>query len=171
MRFCSAARHVLSLLPPILYSPTMRGICFGFILLISLAVTGCVRRTMVIKSDPPGALIYMNGQEIGRTPIKRDFTWYGTYDVQVRKEGYETISTQTKVIAPWWQWVPFDLPAELFPLVDRHDLHYDLKPASTQPADPGTMLARSQEMESKLQSSSHTRVPATRPAATTQTSK
>jgi hypothetical protein len=142
----------------------MRATLCGFIL--ALLLTGCVRRTMVINSDPPGALVYMNGKEIGRTPIERDFTWYGNYDVQVRKDGYETLKTNTKVIAPWWQWVPFDLFAELFPVTDRHNLHYALTPASTQPADPDVMLSRSHEMESKLQSSSHTRVPSTREAAT-----
>jgi hypothetical protein len=143
----------------------MRGICLCFTLTVVL-LTGCVRRTMSIMSDPPGALVYMNCQEIGRTPIERDFTWFGTYDVQVRKEGYETLKTSTKVIAPWWQWVPFDLPAELFPLTDRHHLHYALTPASTQPADPNEMLTRSREMEARLQSTSHTRVPATHPATT-----
>jgi hypothetical protein len=142
----------------------MRATLCGFIL--ALLLGGCVRRTMVINSDPPGALIYMNGQEIGRTPIERDFTWYGNYDVQVRKEGYQTLKTNTKVIAPWWQWVPFDLPAELLPLTDRHHLHYALTPASTQPADAEVMLSRSREMEAKLQSSPHTRVPATREATT-----
>ena len=142
----------------------MRATLCGFIL--ALLLTGCVRRTMVINSDPPGAMVYMNGTEIGRTPIERDFTWYGTYDVQVRKEGYETLKTNTRVIAPWWQWVPFDLPAEFLPLTDRHNLHYALTPASTQPADPEVMLSRSSEMEAKLQSSSHTRVPATHEAAT-----
>ena len=146
----------------------MRATLCGFIL--ALLLTGCVRRTMDIKSDPPGALVYMNGEEIGRTPIERDFTWYGTYDVQVRKEGYQTVKTHTKVIAPWWQWVPFDLFAELFPVTDRHQLHYALTPASTQPADPQEMLSRSSEMEAQLQSSTHTRVPATR-ATTTQTSR
>lgn len=126
----------------------------------------------MINSDPPGALVYMNGQEIGRTPIERDFTWYGNYDVQVRKEGFETLKTHTKVIAPWWQWVPFDLPAELLPLTDRHRLHYALRPASTQPADADTLLSHSREIEGKLQSSVHTKVPAPRPlSATTQSSE
>ncbi|MGZ3388170.1 MAG: PEGA domain-containing protein, partial [Isosphaeraceae bacterium] len=47
-------------------------------------VPGCVEQTMTIQSDPPGALVYMNDQELGRTPLTKDFTWYGDYDVQVR---------------------------------------------------------------------------------------
>jgi len=146
----------------------MRATLCGFIL--ALLLTGCVRRTMVIHSDPPNALVYMNGEEIGRTPIERDFTWYGTYEVQVRKDGYQTLKTTSKVIAPWWQWIPFDLFAELFPVTDRHHLNYTLAPATTLPADPEVMLSRATEMRADLQSSIHTRPPATR-EATTKTSK
>src|SRR5258706_9997592 len=54
-------------------------------------VAGCVERTMTIKSDPPGALVYLNDREIGRTPVTRDFTWYGDYQVEIRKDGYESV--------------------------------------------------------------------------------
>jgi len=42
-----------------------------------------------------------------------DFTWYGRYDVEIRKDGYDTLKTPQMVKAPWWGWVPFDLFAEL----------------------------------------------------------
>ena len=120
--------------------------------MIALWATGCVRRTITVTSDPPGALVTMNDQEIGRTPVTRDFTWYGRYEVTVRADGYESIKTHTSVYAPIWQWVPIDLPMELFPLTDRHELHYTMKPASTQPADSGTVLARAEQMQKKLES-------------------
>lgn len=140
------------------------------LLLAMLALlSGCVQRTMSIDSNPPGALVYMNDQEIGRTPLKRDFTWYGTYDVQVRMEGYETLSTKQKVIAPLWQWPPFDLVAELWPghLKDERHFTYTLQPASTQQASVDHMLARSNELKAKIESSRYTKpatVPTTAPA-------
>src|ERR1043165_4777491 len=79
----------------------MRGNCFlrpnvCAIVLIFLFVGagGCVRRTLTVTTDPPGAVIYLNGVEAGRTPLERDFVFYGTYDVAVRKEGYETLKTK-----------------------------------------------------------------------------
>ena len=108
----------------------------AWILLIAALSCSCVQRTMTVTSDPPSALVYMNNQEIGRTPLTRDFTWYGTYDVQLRKDGYETLNTKTAIIAPLWQWPPFDLLAELWPWAkDHRHLSYTLKPATTQPAD------------------------------------
>ena len=64
-------------------------------LVVALAVlaglTGCVRRTIRITTEPPHALVYLNDQEIGRSAVTTDFIWYGDYDVIVRKEGYKTL--------------------------------------------------------------------------------
>ena len=135
---------------------------------LALALSGCVQRQLTVKSNPPGALVYLNGEEFGRTPVTRDFTWYGTYDVALRKDGYRTLKTRGRVIAPWWQWVPFDLVAELFPLTDRHTLAYTLTPQSQNEASPEQMIEQAKGMKGELRGTKHTqtRVPAssTQPA-------
>jgi hypothetical protein len=128
---------------------------------------GCVRRQLTVTSDPPGALVYLNGEEFGRTPVTRDFTWYGTYDVVLRKEGYETLKTRGKVIAPWWQWVPFDLFAEALPLTDRRSLSYGMTPEAEVRAEPGEMMERAGELRGQLRGTKNTRRPATGPTAST----
>lgn len=140
----------------------MRRVAAIFLL---LSVTGCVQRQLSIDSDPPGALVYLNGQEAGRTPLEKDFVWYGTYDVQLRQDGYETLKTRAAVIAPWWQWPPFDLFAELFPLTDRHTHSFKLTPAADGAIDLDQILANAESLRSQMQS---TRVtpPTTRPART-----
>ncbi len=107
---------------------------------------------MTITSQPSGALVYLNGEEVGRTPLTREFLWYGNYDVQVRHEGYETLDTNTWVVAPWWQWPPFDLFAELLPLrlTDRRVLHYELAETSPQTVDPQALLERANAMRTSL---------------------
>ena len=148
----------------------MRMALFGALGLMLLgAAGGCVRRTLTVTSDPPGALVYLNNEEFGRTPVTRDFLWYGTYDVTLRREGYETQKTTAKVIAPWWQWPPIDLLAEMFPVHDKRELSYKLTPASTQPVDPVQILSNAQQMEKQLEGSrSPTTAPATRPCTTPQ---
>ncbi|MBC8109091.1 MAG: PEGA domain-containing protein [Anaerolineae bacterium] len=130
-------------------------------------LSGCVERRLTVNTEPDGVLTYLNNQEIGRTPVTRNFTFYGNFDVQLRKEGYQTRKTSKHVTAPWWQWPPFDLVAELLPLrlQDNREISFTLKPASTQPADPVALLDRAAEMRGKLQSSPNTRrpVPATAP--------
>ena len=117
-----------------------------------LIVGGCVQRKLTVTSEPSGALVVMNDQEVGRTPFTRDFTWYGRYEVAVREDGYESLKTHTSVYAPFWQWVPIDLPMELFPVTDHERLHYTLRPASTQPADSTQVLARAQQLQGRLES-------------------
>ena len=130
---------------------------------LALGLGGCVQRQLTVTTDPPGALVQLNGQEFGRTPVTRDFTWYGTYDVALRMDGYQTRKTTGKVIAPWWQWVPFDLFAELLPLTDRRQLHYTMKPTTQETADPQRMLERAEVLRRELQSTSNTRKPTTAP--------
>jgi hypothetical protein len=135
------------------------------VLLFGALLGGCVRRQLTVRTDPPGALVHLNGQEFGRTPVTRDFTWYGTYDVDLRKEGYQTQKTTGKVIAPWWQWVPIDLFAELLPLTDRRQLHYTLHPTTQEAVDPDRMLSRAAQLRGKLQSTKNTKKPSTAPVA------
>lgn len=110
----------------------MRRLIALFTLLPAIALAaGCgVERTLRLESDPPGALVYLNGEEVARTPAEVPLEWYGKYDVAVRLEGYETLKDERWVVAPWWQWPPIDLVAELVPLPlrDRRRLSFMLKP-------------------------------------------
>ena len=131
---------------------------------------GCVERTLQIQSEPPGALVHLNGEEAGRTPMRKTFVWYGTYDVQVRKEGYVTRTAKTKVWAPWWQIPPVDLLAEILPLPlqDNHAVTYRLNPTNEGETSPQRVIERAVEMRGQLESSENTRQPrsTTKPAAT-----
>jgi hypothetical protein len=158
------------------FPPMLRATWLGIALCAILCV-GCakVQRTLSINSDPPGALVFMNDQEVGRTPVTRDFIWYGWYDLVLRKEGYKTMKTRAEVIAPPWQWPPFDFAAEFSParLKDRHQLLYKLEPEEFPPSND-EMLGRAEQMRVQLESSPNTRNPATRPAtqpATTQSTQ
>ena len=138
---------------------------------VTLLAAGCVERTLTVKSEPEGALAYLNNQEIGRTPATRDFNWYGNFDVQLREEGYETRKTSKHVTAPWWQWPPFDLVAEVIPvrLRDERTISFTLHPAATQETDPTALVARAGELRLKLESSANTRQPTTAPLITATT--
>ena len=130
----------------------------------ALALNGCVERTLTVQSNPPHALVFMNDEEAGRTPFTRPFIWYGTYEVQVRMEGYEPLKTATPVIAPWWQWMPFDFIAELLPLhlKDPHTVRYTLAAARPQRDDPQALLEHAQQLREQLEFG--TAGPQTRPA-------
>jgi hypothetical protein len=94
-------------------------------------VGGCVRRTLTIETAPSGALVYLNDEEVGRSPVTTDFMWYGDYDVILRREGYETIRTHERIDAPWYQIPIIDFFVEVLYPVEVHDqryLSYTLEP-------------------------------------------
>ena len=95
------------------------------LLLIPL-LTGCITRVVTVRSNPSGALVYLNSEEVGRTPVTREFQWYGTYDVILRKDGYQTIKTSAAVSAPWWQFIPLDFLTDLLPVTDERIISYEI---------------------------------------------
>jgi PEGA domain len=135
------------------------------IAVLLLMATGCVQRVLTVNTNPPGALVYLNQQEIGRTPCSKDFLWYGDYDVAVRMDGYETLKTDAAVASPWWQWIPLDLVTDILPLKDEHVLHYTLKPIPDENAND--LLHRGQQMAWMLEGSENTKVrpPSTKPTS------
>jgi hypothetical protein len=85
-------------------------------LLAFTLLTGCVERRFVIESDPPGALVLMNGQPIGATPVDGHFLYYGKYQFTLIKDGYETLQVEETFRHPWYEYVPFDFISEnLYP--------------------------------------------------------
>jgi len=107
---------------------------------------GCLERTIVVTSEPPGAVVWLNDQELGRTPVETDFTFYGTYDVRLRLEGYEPLVTSRVASAPIYEVPGLDIFAEAVPakIATRLEWHFDLVPLPerAQGADAGQLRTR-----------------------------
>ncbi len=111
---------------------------------------GCVRRTLTITTEPSGAMIHLNDEEVGRSTITTDFLWYGDYDVIIRKEGYQTLATHMEIKAPWYQSIPIDFFAEvLWPgnFHDRHERHFTLGLAKIPTQEE--LLGRAKELRTR----------------------
>lgn len=109
--------------------------------------TGCVQRRLIVRSNPPGALVYVDNNEIGMTPVSVDFTYYGARQIRLVKDGYETLKDQVRISPPWYQYVPIDFVVEnLVPLeIDDHrHLTYQLEPQLVTPNDQ--LLNRAEEL-------------------------
>lgn len=89
-----------------------------------------MNRRITIRSDPPGALVLVEGDEVGYTPVTFDFTYYGTREFTLVKDGYETLTVMEKVTPPWYQRVPIDFVSDNlspFKIRDRRDYTYRLQ--------------------------------------------
>jgi hypothetical protein len=108
-----------------------RRACVMVVLLAVGVLAGCVERKYVITSDPPGAVVFRNGQYLGATPVDDHFVYYGKYKYTLVKEGYETLQVEQPIPAPWYQWPGVDFFSENvypFTLQDVHRFHYQMKP-------------------------------------------
>lgn len=101
---------------------------------IVFAAGGCVERELTINTDPQGATVFLNDEQIGESPVTTDFNWYGDYQIRISKPGYDTLKTHRKLKAPWYDYFPFDFFAQvLYPgrIVDTYEWEFEL-PAKTQ---------------------------------------
>ncbi|MBA7634257.1 hypothetical protein ES703_41840 [subsurface metagenome] len=100
-------------------------------LIVSLFLGGCVERKLTINTEPQGAIVVLNDEEIGTSPVTVSFEWYGDYNVRVSKEGFETLKTHRKLKGPWYDMFPFDFFAQLiYPkrIVDSYEWTFTLAP-------------------------------------------
>ena len=116
---------------------------------VAVLAGGCVERVVSITSEPPGALVYLNDREIGRTPVEALFVHYGTFDVRLLLEGWEPLSTVGQARPPLWDTVPLDFFATILPvpLESRIAWHYRLEPAR---GDEAGMLERAMELRQRV---------------------
>ena len=105
------------------------------ILVISIITTitlgGCVERRLTINTKPEGALVALNDEEIGLSPVTVPFEWYGDYNVRISKEGFGTLKTHRKLKRPWYDKFPFDFFAQLIipkRIVDSYEWTFTLAP-------------------------------------------
>ncbi|MBE0534936.1 MAG: PEGA domain-containing protein [Phycisphaerae bacterium] len=96
----------------------------------TLLLVGCVDRKLTINTEPQGALITLNDEEIGTSPVTVGFEWYGDYKVRAAKEGYEILNTHRKLDRPAHDKFPLDFFAEVSPsrIKDRYEWTFELTP-------------------------------------------
>src|SRR5262245_56771550 len=119
------------------------------VLLSSLA-TGCVTRRYVITSDPPGAVVYLEDQPIGATPVDQPFEYYGKVRLRLVKDGYQPLDVMPEMVPPWYQWPGFDIVSEVFipyTFRDVQQLHVQLQPL--QSVRPDSIRARAEQLRQR----------------------
>jgi len=115
---------------------------------------GAVRRRLTIRSNPPGAQVYIDDQYIGVTPVSTSFVYYGTRKVQLVKSGFETVTEKHKIAAPWYQYPVIDFFAENVnpqEIRDEREIRFQLEPQ--QLIAPEELLRRGKELRGSVQQS------------------
>ena len=126
----------------------------ALIAMLLIVSSGCVSRRMTIRTDPPGALVEVDGQRLGLSPVSMDFTYYGTHEITLSAPGYETVTLQQPVARPWHQAVPVDFVSNHFlgtHITDRHDFVYHLRPRQKPLNEEVELIDRGQNFRSQSQ--------------------
>ncbi|MHC4622891.1 MAG: PEGA domain-containing protein [Planctomycetota bacterium] len=100
------------------------------VLTTCLFLVGCVERQLTINTEPQGALVVLNDEEVGTSPVTVAFNWYGDYNVRISKEGFETLKTHRELKGPWYDGFPFDFFAQLIlpdRIVDSYEWTFELE--------------------------------------------
>lgn len=103
----------------------------ALLVVLMLPAVGCVRRRLNVRTNPPGALVYVDNQQIGTTPCSVDFTYYGTREIRLIKPGFETLTVNQPIPTPWYEYPPLDFVSENLvttKIRDNRTVTYDLAP-------------------------------------------
>jgi hypothetical protein len=110
---------------------------FGLTAIVLCALqTGCVQRRLTIRTNPPGAMVYVDNYPLGTSPVSTDFVYYGTRKVRIVKSGFETLTVMQPIPAPWYQYPVLDFVTEnLVPgeIRDERVVEYQLQPQTIVP--------------------------------------
>ena len=127
-------------------SPT--GAALALLSLVADAA-GCVERRMTVRSNPPGAAVYVDDYQIGTTPVAVNYTYYGTRKIRLVKDGFETLTVYQPMPAPWYQYFGIDFFSEnIWPgkIRDERSYDYQMSPIVMVPNDQ--LLNRAEQLRS-----------------------
>lgn len=120
-------------------------------LLAIVVLAGCVERRLTINTKPADALVVLNDEEIGQSPVTVPFSWYGDYNVRISKEGFQTLKTHRKLKGPWYDKFPWDFFAQIVNpkrILDSYEWTFELAPQ--QQPDRDELIRSADDLKNQL---------------------
>ncbi|HTI51454.1 MAG TPA: PEGA domain-containing protein [Planctomycetaceae bacterium] len=139
-------------MPPLentIRSPIRRWLLPATVAVLATVSSGCMHRRLTVRSEPPGAAVVVDGEEIGFTPVSMDYTYYGTREITLIKDGYRTVTLPYKLKTPWYQYFPLEFVTDNLAFThirDKREVVYTLEPEVLVPT--GEVLDRANNLRS-----------------------
>lgn len=117
-----------------------------------LGLIGCIDRKLFIRTEPPGADVFVNGKLIGTSPVELSTPWSGTYGIEIRKEGFATVSDRKEIISKVYEIFPFDFFAQVIPITinDHREVNYTLIKMSEDQTPEEQVIKNAEELRSRV---------------------
>ena len=125
-----------------------------------LATAGCVQRRVTVRSNPPGAMVYIDDYPIGATPVSTAYTFYGTRKIRLEKPGYEILAVMHEFPPPFYDYPVVDFFTENvvpWEIRDERTVEYQLQPQILEPTQ--RYLERADELRNATRASSNIAAP------------
>ncbi len=122
------------------------------LVLLCMTSIGCVRRRMTVRTNPPGATISVDNQVIGTSPAASSFTYYGTREMRIEKDGFRTETIRRRFNPPWYQLPGLDFVSEtLWPgeIRDERIIDVQLTPKEFEPSE--NVIRRADSLRNQAQ--------------------
>lgn len=124
-----------------------RWLSWALVASLLLPASGCVRRRLTVRTNPPGAAVYVDQHPIGNTPVSVPFTYYGTRSIEVIRDGYRTEKVLRTISPPWYEIPPLDFVTEtLWPWEVRDERIIDIEMIPEPIVASQELMARADEL-------------------------
>ena len=120
-------------------------------MLVFLAMTGCVNRRVIVRTQPEGAFVTLDGTPIGTTPLAAHYVYGGSRDIQIEKDGFETIKQKVDLTDPFFLRPPLSFFTENFsPVEIRHQPVLDFQLQTKQRINSEVLLQRASTLRGNV---------------------
>jgi len=91
-------------------SPLPRALLSASFLCLAVLCSGCVERTLVIKTESPArpVEVFIDGKYKGTAPYSAPFLYYGTHEVMLRDATGAVAVAEIRLARPWYEYFPLD---------------------------------------------------------------
>ena len=118
---------------------------------ILLASTGCVQRRMIIRSQPEGAFVSIDNQPIGYTPLSVPYTYSGTRNIRLEKDGFKLVEVEQRIRPQWYDTFPVSFVTNNFwPREIRDERVFDFQLEPKEQANEGLLLERANQLRGNV---------------------
>ena len=120
--------------------------------LLLVSLTGCVQRRLIVRSQPEGAFVTIDRRPIGLTPLSVPYTYSGTREIQLEKDGFKTIKVQQRIDPTWYETFPISFVTENFwprELRDERLLEFQMEPKTQ--VQENLLLDRANDLRFNIQ--------------------
>jgi hypothetical protein len=92
-------------------------------------------------------MVYMDKQPVGLTPVSTGFTYYGTRNIEIVKDGYRTEKFLRKIHPPWYQIPPLDFVSDtLWPFESRDERIIDVQMTPEMDVPEDALIASGEQL-------------------------